>query len=555
MGQPERGDAASESGQQSQRPDVVNAWRRAVLNGLSPGVALHELAVSDVDVQTRLSRAVQPILAQLEDEFSDTPYGLIVADRGAHLIEVRSARHQLITDLEANGIAVGRRFAEETTGNNSVATAHELRTGVAVRGGEHFLEALRSYACYGHPVINPFTRRVEGVLSVVGFARSDNPLLASYLARVSREVEHRLVQSARLRDQHLLAAFQVASSRRQEPVLVLGPDVTMANPAAMERLDQTDHQSLRLLAEDAPAGSGAVRRIELASGQAVDVELRRVPDASDGVLLRVLRSAPAFHAAGEKVPATAGSRQWPRRSRRLLISGEPGTGKSTCLGEMTAGEDVDVLFAGDVLSESSAWFEQLTKMAALPAGVLAVEDIHLLDTRAAQLLRYAVQDTDRRLAMTSGPVDTLDAAHADLAALCPERIELSPLRDRRADFAMLTTAMLAASGAGRSVRFTPATLDVLAGNPWPGNLRELDAVVRETLRVRTSGDIMPADLPPAYRTSPRRRWMTPLERAEHDTILSVLRVHSGNKAHAARELGISRTTLYNRMRTLRIPEI
>lgn len=128
------------------------------------------------------------------------------------------------------------------------------------------------------------------------------------------------------------------------------------------------------------------------------------------------------------------------------------------------------------------------------------------------------------------------------------------LRERRTELAALAAAMLNAAGADRSVRFTPMALEVLAGNAWPGNLRELSSVVREALRVRSAGDITPADLPPAYRISPRRRWMTPLERAEHDTILSVLRANDGNKAHTARELGISRTTLYNRLRTLRIPE-
>jgi len=125
--------------------------------------------------------AAAPVVAQLADDLSGTEFGVIVADRGARLIEIRSAQHRLITDLEEHGIAVGRRFAEETTGNNSVGTAYELRAGVVVRGEEHFLEALRGYVCYGHPVINPLTRRVEGVISVVSLAPGDNPLLAPYI--------------------------------------------------------------------------------------------------------------------------------------------------------------------------------------------------------------------------------------------------------------------------------------------------------------------------------------------------------------------------------------
>jgi hypothetical protein len=290
----------------------------------------------------------------------------------------------------------------------------------------------------------------------------------------------------------------------------------------------------------------------------VDVEVSRIPDAPGGVLLRVHGADPRLHAAGERVPeqptGTGGPRQWPARSRRLLITGEPGTGKSTCLREMAGDEDLDIVDAGD-LAADAPWPARVGRLAARPAGVLAIEDINLLDARSARLLRSAVQGSARRLALTSGPAGDLDAAQADLAALCPDRIELAALRDRRADIGALAAAMLAAAGADRSVRFTPAALEVLAGNTWPGNLRELDAVVRQALTVRSAGDITPADLPPSYQISPRRRWLTPLERAEHDTILAALRANDGNKALTARELGISRTTLYNRMRALRIPEL
>lgn len=47
--------------------------------------------------------------------------------------------------------------------------------------------------------------------------------------------------------------------------------------------------------------------------------------------------------------------------------------------------------------------------------------------------------------------------------------------------------------------------------------------------------------------------LSPLERAERDTITSVLTAHGHNKRRTAGELHISRTTLYKRMRELGIP--
>ncbi|WP_425550401.1 helix-turn-helix domain-containing protein [Actinopolymorpha pittospori] len=46
------------------------------------------------------------------------------------------------------------------------------------------------------------------------------------------------------------------------------------------------------------------------------------------------------------------------------------------------------------------------------------------------------------------------------------------------------------------------------------------------------------DLPASYRANREVRRLTPLEQAEHDTIVRILRAHEGNKAQAAKELGI-----------------
>jgi transcriptional regulator of acetoin/glycerol metabolism len=60
------------------------------------------------------------------------------------------------------------------------------------------------------------------------------------------------------------------------------------------------------------------------------------------------------------------------------------------------------------------------------------------------------------------------------------------------------------------------------------------------------------DLPEVYRGRARCRLLTPMERAERDAIVEVLRATGGNKKDAARRLGISRTTLYNAIRAFGI---
>ena len=76
-------------------------------------------------------------------------------------------------------------------------------------------------------------------------------------------------------------------------------------------------------------------------------------------------------------------------------------------------------------------------------------------------------------------------------------------------------------------------------NRWPGNIEQLYQVLRKTLARRRAGVLAPDDLPPEVRAI-TRRVLTPLEAIECDAIVDALLDNHGNKAEAARHLGMSR---------------
>src|SRR5690606_38916567 len=96
----------------------------------------------------------------------------------------------------------GCRFTEETSGTNSLATPYELRRGIAVHGEEHFLDALKRFTCYGHPITNPATGRLEGVLDITGLVEDANPLLAPFLLQAVADIEQDR-KSTRLNSSHV----------------------------------------------------------------------------------------------------------------------------------------------------------------------------------------------------------------------------------------------------------------------------------------------------------------------------------------------------------------
>jgi DNA-binding NtrC family response regulator len=154
------------------------------------------------------------------------------------------------------------------------------------------------------------------------------------------------------------------------------------------------------------------------------------------------------------------------------------------------------------------------------------------------------------------------AFRADLAAaLSTLVIELPPLAERREDIPLLAQLFLEeanARGSKQVSRFTPEALEQLDAYHWPGNVDELAKVVEESHQ-RTSGvEIAPLDLPERLQVAtvaaahPRREEQRIvlgkfLGEMERELIRRALVKAKGNKAKAARLLGLSRPRLYRRM--------
>ncbi|MGH7676508.1 MAG: helix-turn-helix domain-containing protein, partial [Gemmatimonadales bacterium] len=100
---------------------------------------------------------------------------------------------------------------------------------------------------------------------------------------------------------------------------------------------------------------------------------------------------------------------------------------------------------------------------------------------------------------------------------------------------------------------TSDALERLSAAPWPGNIRELRSTLeRAMLGARGAPLLDVGHLPPELRRGTRgdrRHQPHTLAELERLQIERALRHHGGNRTHAARELGISRATLINKIRT------
>ena len=212
------------------------------------------------------------------------------------------------------------------------------------------------------------------------------------------------------------------------------------------------------------------------------------------------------------------------------------------------------------------------RLEAAHRGTLVLDEIAYLPTDAqAKLLRViekreferlggrrTIKVDARLIALTN--VDLTDAVRRrdfreDLFyRLNVVEIRVPPLRLRRADLPELVRGFLKsyARKHGRAVTgIAPAALTVLKEYQFPGNVRELANVIERSVIVSTGKRLEENDLPDPVRASvrlqQRREHPGTLAEIEAAYVTEILAATKGNKAEAARILGISRKNLYERL--------
>lgn len=126
---------------------------------------------------------------------------------------------------------------------------------------------------------------------------------------------------------------------------------------------------------------------------------------------------------------------------------------------------------------------------------------------------------------------------------------LPPLRER-SDFEWVVRRILAEEGRGKSICVAPESLRLLRGYSWPGNLRQLRNVLRLCVAMLGETGVLTSDLLPEEISEPAtgaEHGSRRLQVVQVQAIQATLERHGGNISAAARELGITRTTLYRKL--------
>ncbi|MGO2768854.1 sigma-54-dependent Fis family transcriptional regulator [Pseudomonas taetrolens] len=128
-------------------------------------------------------------------------------------------------------------------------------------------------------------------------------------------------------------------------------------------------------------------------------------------------------------------------------------------------------------------------------------------------------------------------------------VQLPPLRER-SDKGRLIDLLLREEAKDERVRLEAGVRDRLLTHPWPGNVRQLRTCLRTLVALALEGRVTLDDLAELLPTTPEAVALTenPLGVSERQTLLSLIEAEHWHIAHVAERLGISRNTLYRKLR-------
>ncbi|MQA63009.1 MAG: GAF domain-containing protein [Actinophytocola sp.] len=569
---------AAETVQKDAVRDTILAswWRSRTWNVAADHIDLPYR--KDPNLDTLVAHCARPILSRLQEQLNDLAVSVILTDESGVVLDRRTDDTELTKYLDRVSLAPGFSYAEEFVGTNGIGTALEGLQPTAVFGHEHYAEHLETLACAGVPIRHPVSGQVVGLLDLTGWSRDAGPLMMALAKATAQEIQKELTTQVGLRELSLFTEYLRACRRAHGIVFAINNDLVMTNEHARHMLDPQDQAAMLAdAAELLSGGKDFTHTMDLPSGARARLSGTRVSSEAGpagGVIRARLTREPelpqlAAHAHNPHLPGIVGSGAlWLRACQDVLnsrnakewltIDGESGAGKLAIIravhAHSTPAAPLTVIdFAGQV--DLDGWHGRLRDAMSKSPGTIVLRHLDRLRPERQPDLAHLLSIVEvEREDGTHGPwlVATMadssrDSISGDVIRHFPGSVTVPPLRHHVDDIRELVPFLLLTLSHNARLQCAPAAVQLMQRAQWPGNVEQLRGVLNKVVHRRRSGTIMPDDLPPEVRTI-TRRVLTPLESMERDAIVRGLLDAEGNKTLAAQSLGMSRATIYRKIR-------
>ena len=482
----------------------------------------------------RLQDALAPVLDLLETRTGLSRGMITLLDRTEGVLKIEEARGyspegKLRGRYRLGEGLVGRVFE---TGESLAVPDLAAEPGFLNRAGGRSRKDLAGVAYYCVPLRK--AQAVTGTLSAE--RRPAGPLFAvDSLNRDLRILERAaglLEDSAKLRERILEESHRPEPREAGPAVLVSAEDEAL--PGSLIGTSDAMRAVYALIAQVAPSDATVLVTGESGTGKELAAaELHRKSRRADGPFVKVSCAAlpesiiESELFGHEKGAFTGASGQ--RKGRFELAHG--GTVFLDEIGELSPQIQVKLL---RVLQEREIERVGGSSVVRVDVRVIAATNRRLEEELAAGAFR---EDLYYRLNVFP--------------------IRIPPLRERKSDIVLLAdhfTEKYAARNGKTVKRISSPAIDLLTSYHWPGNVRELENCIERAVILSTDMVIHSYHLPPSLqsaqstRTEPTSTLEAALSRLEKELVVEALKISGGNRASAARRLGITERQMGLRVR-------
>jgi transcriptional regulator of acetoin/glycerol metabolism len=570
------------------RPDILKSWKRSRLSGAH--ITSKALPFESPNgKESLLLRAADPVLSRLSEELAGQQASILIANARSLILRTWTPDKNFDKRMEAICSMAGFSGSEELVGTNGIGTIIEERRPLTIVGAEHFSDFLTDFTCVGAPIHHPITGRFQGGITLTAMSKEVSPLLQTLLNQTAREIGQQLLAISSQRERVLLDAF-VTAARVGRAIGVVGNGIFVTNTRASDSLRRVDQTLLWMSLSEALSEHNPEHKFSVRTEDSVLGVIGRAVFLNNHVIGAVLEAdettnfdaprkakmegvQPREKSLIDLLPGTSPAWLSLVSQAELAVKfpspvtafGEPGTGRLTLLRAMIElarpGEVPVIIDCAQASSDPSTWNQSLLEAF---SGTKSIVLRHLdrLDSEAATFVAGALASHPEVLRQgrahgTSLPKSTFtesDSHESILRDLSVVRLNVPSLSERREDISAIVTSINLRFYPSRPFTFAPSAYAAILRSVWPCNIKDLESFLRGIFAVARKLEITTDMLPPRMAVNASKRSLTMMEQLEVTAILNAITQAEGNKVLAAQLIGVSRSTLYRKIRTYKLDD-
>ena len=500
------------------RKEIADSWERCQKQNVNPFKIPFKMEDDEIQELIRenqsLINVVTPLVNLIRDLTKESNFLYVLADRKGNVLDIRGNKQVVGQAKKGNFVIGGNR--SESAGTNAISIAITSGKPILIGGPEHYNVHFHQWSCASAP-IHDSKGKILGVLSLSGHYSLKHNHTLGMVVSLTKAIEKELSVKERYSEQERNKLPSTGNNYTFKDIIGSGEEIQ----SAINMATLVARTNSRIIVEG-----------ESGTGKELFVQaIHHASERSEGPFIAVNCGA---------IP-------------NQLIESELFGYQEVLLLERKGG------MAG--------------KFELAHGGTLFLDEINSMpEDMQVKLLRVLQQNEVTRVGGTTPiPIDVrvICASNESLEILTEKKefrgdlyyrlaiivIHIPSLRERKEDISELFKYLLAKICKKLNVNypeFDSTIMKYLKSYHWPGNIRELENYIERAVLLAQGNKISIEHFP--YKViqnmfMPEQMELTTLEKMEKEFIQRALDVFDGNVSKASELLGITRKTLYNKMKS------